>query len=136
MIQARTRLKPCSGRSRTCRRVHYYSWYSHYTQTSTAQSDPTKSQLQKQNYIAYWKDVTKIQKKMELYLHLKSDYKTAEYLSCIKDYKLRKTLTKYRLSDHCLAIERGRQTKMAATRTEFTVLTERAGNRGTFLTAL
>ncbi len=45
---------------------------------------------------------------MELYLHLKRDYKPAEYLSCVKDHKLRKTLTKYRLSDHCLAIERGR----------------------------
>ncbi len=50
VIRARTRLKPCSGRSRTCRRVHYYSWYSHYTQTSTTQSDPphytaTKTQL-------------------------------------------------------------------------------------------
>ncbi len=66
------------------------------------------TQLQKQNYISYWKDATKIQKKMELYLHLKRDYKPAEYLSCVKDHKLRKTLTKYRVSDHCLAIERGR----------------------------
>ncbi len=66
------------------------------------------TQLQKHNYITYWKDATTIQKKMELYLHLKRDYKPAEYLSCIKDHKLRKTLTKYRLSDHCLAIERGR----------------------------
>ncbi len=66
------------------------------------------TQLQKHNYITYWKDATKIQKKMELYLHLKRDYKPAEYLSCIKDHKLRKIVTKYRLSDHCLAIERGR----------------------------
>ncbi len=44
----------------------------------------------------------------ELFLQLKRDYKPAEYLSCVKDHKLRKTLTKYRLSDHCLAIERGR----------------------------
>ncbi len=66
------------------------------------------TQLQKHNYITYWKDATKIQNKMELYLHLKRDYKPAEYLSCIKDHKLRKIVTKYRLSDHCLAIERGR----------------------------
>ncbi len=66
------------------------------------------TQLQKQHYIVYWKDATKIQKKMELYLQLKRDYKPAEHLSCVKDHKLRKTLTKYRLSDHCLAIERGR----------------------------
>lgn len=65
-------------------------------------------QLQKQNYITYWKHATKSQKKMELYLDLKKDYKPAEYLSCVKDPKLRKTLTKYRLSDHCLAVERGR----------------------------
>ncbi len=128
MIRALTRLKPCSGRSRTCRRAHFYSWCSNYTQTSTAQPGPTKpaqhnqaqpnqhstirpnqiTQLQKQHYIVYWKDATKIQKKMELYLQLKRDYKPAEYLSCVKDHKLRKTLTKYRLSDHCLAIERGR----------------------------
>ncbi len=42
VIRALTRLKPCSGRSRTCRRTHFYSWCSHYTQTSTAQSGPTK----------------------------------------------------------------------------------------------
>ncbi len=39
------------------------------------------TQLQKQNYIAYWKDATNILKKMELYLHLKRDYKPAEYCS-------------------------------------------------------
>ncbi len=96
------------------------------------------TQLQKQNDIAYWKDATKIQKKMELYLHLKRDYKPAEYLSCIKDHKLRKTLTKYRLSDHCLAIERGRHRQRWQPREQrlLTVLAERAGNRGTFLTAL
>ncbi len=69
-----------------------------------AQHNQTQTQLQKHNYIAYWKDATQIQKKMELYLHLKRDYKPAEYLSCVKDHKLR-TLMKYRLSDHCLAIE-------------------------------
>ncbi len=88
----------------------------HPNQHSTIQPNHI-TQLQKQNYIAFWKDATKIQKKMELYLHLKRDYKPAEYLSCVKDHKLRKTLTKYRLSDHCLAIETA-QTKMAATRTD------------------
>lgn len=65
-------------------------------------------QLQKQNYITYWKDATKSQKKMELYLKLKREYKPAEYLSCVKEHKLRKTLSRYRLSDHRLAVERGR----------------------------
>ncbi len=79
----------------------------HPSQHSTIRPNQT-TQLQKQNYIAYWKDATKIQKKMELYLQLNRDYKPAEYLSCVKDHKLIKTLTKYRLSDHCLNIERGR----------------------------
>ncbi len=88
------------------------------------------TQLQKQHYIAYWTDATKIQKKMELYLQLKREYKPAEYLSCVKDHKLRKTLTKYRLSDQCLAIERGwhRQRWQSREQTVFTVLAERAGN--------
>ncbi len=49
VIRALTRLKPCSWRSRICRRVHFYSWYSHYTQTSTAQSGPNKSHSYKNN---------------------------------------------------------------------------------------
>ncbi len=79
----------------------------HPNQHSTIRPNQT-TQLQKQNYIAYCKDATKIQKKMELYLQLNRDYKPAEYLSCVKHHKLIKTLTKYRLSDHCLNIERGR----------------------------
>ncbi len=67
---------------------------------------------------------------MELYLHLKRDYKSAEYLSCVKDHKLRKILMKYRLSDHCLAIERGRHRQRWQPREQrlCSLLAERAGN--------
>ena len=41
-------------------------------------------------------------------MELKRDYKPSEYLGCVKEHKVRKTLTKYRLSDHSLAVERGR----------------------------
>ncbi len=71
------------------------------TQTSTAQSGLPKPAQHSYKYKT--KDATTT---MELYLHLKRDYKPAEYLSCLKDHTLRKT-QKYRLSDHCLAIERG-----------------------------
>ncbi len=91
-------------------RVHFYSWYSNYTQlhqTSTAQSGPTTSHSYKnKTTLPFGKMPLKY--KRRCILHLKRDYKPAEYLSCVKDHKLRKTLTKYRLSDHCLAIERGR----------------------------
>lgn len=61
---------------------------------------------------------------MELNLHLKRDYKPAEYLSCVKDRKLQK-LTKYRL------LITGYRERMAQRRQprEQTSLLERAGNR-------
>ena len=42
---------------------------------------------------------------------LKRDYKLAEYLSTVRDRKQRQILTRYRLSDHKLAIETGRHKK-------------------------
>ncbi len=76
---------------------------------------------------------------MELYLHLKRDYKPSEYLSCVKDSQIKKDTNKVQTERSLSGYrERMTQTKMAATRTEsvFTVLAERGGNRGTFLTAL
>ena len=63
---------------------------------------------EKENYITYWKEATKTQSKLQCYLTLKREYSTATYLNTVKDTKLRKTLTMYRLSEHHLAIERGR----------------------------
>ncbi len=39
---------------------------------------------------------------------LNRDYTTAEYLSTVKDSKLRRQMTRYRLSNHTLTIETGR----------------------------
>ena len=64
--------------------------------------------ITKQSHLAYWKETTKNQSKMECYLSLKREYKLAEYLNTVNDLKLRKALTRYRLSDHSLAIEKGR----------------------------
>ena len=49
---------------------------------------------------------------MECYLALNREYRLAEYLSTVKDPKLRKALTRYRISDHSFAIRegKGRQT--------------------------
>ena len=63
---------------------------------------------QKENYISHWKDITKTQSKLECYLALNREYTLADYLTMINDQKLRKSLTMYRLSDHSLAIEKGR----------------------------
>lgn len=63
---------------------------------------------QKENYLTHWKETTQNQSKLECYLALNRDYTVAEYLSNVTDPKLRKSLTRYRLSEHSLAIEKGR----------------------------
>ncbi len=63
---------------------------------------------QKENYLTYWKETTEKQSKLECYLALNRDYTTAEYLSTVKDCKLRRQMTRYRLSNHTLTIETGR----------------------------
>ena len=62
----------------------------------------------KKSYQEYWNDLTKTQNRLDCYRALKTDYKLAEYLFSVRDTKQRQILTKYRLSDHRLAIEKGR----------------------------
>ncbi len=96
------------------------------------------TQLQKQNYIAYWKDATKTKEDGAVFTpekrlqtsRIPELYKISQIKKDTNEVQTERSLSGYR--------ERTTQTKMAATRTEtvFTVLAERAGNRGTFLTAL
>ena len=58
--------------------------------------------------MAHWKESTKKQSKLACYLSLNRDYTVAEYLTTVTDAKLRKSLTRYRLSEHSLAIEKRR----------------------------
>ena len=48
---------------------------------------------------------------MQCYLALNRQYTVADYLSMVTDQQLKQTLTKYRLSEHSLAIEKGRHRK-------------------------
>ena len=48
---------------------------------------------------------------MQCYLALNRQYTVANYLTMVTDQNLRKTLTKYRLSEHSLVIEKGRHRK-------------------------
>ena len=50
----------------------------------------------------------KNQSKLQCYLALNRQNMVADYLTTVTDRKLRKTLTRYRLSEHSLAIETGR----------------------------
>ena len=61
-----------------------------------------------ENYTNCWKNQMKESSKLNVYRTLKKDCKLAPYLIQIKNYKQRILLTKYRLSDHSLAVEKGR----------------------------
>lgn len=87
----------------------------HQAQTSTA-SEPricvkTAIKQEKENYLEHWKNQTTSQSRMNFYLTLNREYKLAEYLLSVRDAKQRQILTKYRLSDHTLAVETGRHRK-------------------------
>ena len=88
------------------------------SQTQTHPTEPQDSSTirpnqimrkQKDNYLTHWKELTKKQSKLECYLALHREYTAAEYLTTVTDPKLRKALTMYRLSEHSLAIEKGRR---------------------------
>ena len=46
--------------------------------------------------------------KLRTYRNFKNEYKMESYLSAVKQFKFRKAMSKLRLSNHCLHIERGR----------------------------
>ena len=63
---------------------------------------------EKEKYRDHWAKLTKSQNKLETYVSLNRQYTVANYLTTVSDKKMRKTLTKYRLSEHNLAVEVGR----------------------------
>ncbi|KAF7665457.1 hypothetical protein LDENG_00143140 [Lucifuga dentata] len=65
----------------------------------------------KDAYLEHWTNQTKNQNRLNCYLALNHQYKLAEYLFTVRNTKQRQILTKYRLSDHSLAIETGRHRK-------------------------
>ena len=50
------------------------------------------------------------------YLSLNREYTVAEYLTTVTDPKLRKSLSRYGISEHRLAVEKARQTDLAPKR--------------------
>ena len=60
-------------------------------------------------YIGHIEKKIQKQSKLECYLALNRENTVAEYLTTVTDTNLRKALTIYRLSEHNLAIEKGRR---------------------------
>ncbi len=102
------------------------------SQTSTASHQNKINQIIKQSkntYLEHWDQETKTQSKLQFYRTLKSNYELEDYLQSVRDTKQRRILTKYRLSEHRLAIETGRHRKSWLPREQrcvFTVRQERS----------
>lgn len=81
------------------------------SQTSTASKLNVNKIIQnsKDKYLDHWQNETKTQSKLECYRTIKTNYELEEYLFTVRDIKQRQILTKYRLSDHSLALEKGRR---------------------------
>ena len=74
---------------------------------ASGQHSTKSSQNKNKNISPIGKTPQKNQSKLQCYLALNRQYMVADYLTTVTDRKLRKTLTRYRLSEHSLAIETG-----------------------------
>ncbi|KAA0708101.1 hypothetical protein E1301_Tti023590 [Triplophysa tibetana] len=61
-----------------------------------------------EEYLLYWQNKINEVNKLTCFRKIRTDYNLAPYLLKLKDYRQRKLVSKYRLSDHSLCIETGR----------------------------
>ena len=67
----------------------------------------------KENFIHEWRTQINIQdSKLRTYCRFKDNFKTENYLLTVNSFQLRKTITKFRCSDHKLEVEVGRHKKI------------------------
>ena len=62
----------------------------------------------KDHYITLWKSKTQHSKKLEFYRNIKTTYDAEDYLKSVQHISFRKELTKLRISNHVLFIEKRR----------------------------
>ena len=72
----------------------------------------------KQEFNTLWQTEVNSFPKADTYIDHSKTVKFESYLTNIKNRKLRVTFTKYRLSDHCLMIEKGRRKRPSVPREE------------------
>ena len=72
----------------------------------------TLSENLKQKFLNYWaKAITESDSRLSFYGQIKQEFKMEPYLN-LSDFRLRKTIAKFRCSDHTLEIEKGRHKKI------------------------
>ena len=62
----------------------------------------------KEKYISFWRHSLKHSKKLEFYQVFKEEYSLSDYLHQLRNFNERRTLVKFRISNHKLMIELGR----------------------------
>ena len=64
----------------------------------------------KSKYLKFWENSVSHSRKLEFYQKFKVNYETESYLDIIRTFDQRRAFTKFRISNHNLAIESGRYT--------------------------
>lgn len=80
---------------------------SHITKSLLIDIDKTN----KNQYLEFWENEIKNNQKLDIYRALERPYCLAPYLLQVRERKKRRLMTKYRISDHNLNIEKGRHHK-------------------------
>ena len=73
--------------------------------------DDCKKKL-REKFINEWKDLSKSNTKLETYEQIKEKFEREPYLENVTDFQSRKSIAKFRCSDHKLEIEIGRHNKI------------------------
>ena len=104
-------------RGKTCYHSQLISMLNFYDINNTLTNAFTNNTINnyhermKKHYLKEWKSHLVQSTKLQLYKSIKYDYKSEEYLDIIKNVEQRRLLTKFRISNHKLAIETGRYGK-------------------------
>ena len=87
----------------------YYPSESNYLQTAIPNYNTTTIVDKiKEKYKEFWKHKMTNFSKLSFLCTFKNEYKMEQYLTTIKNPKIRKTFTQFRVSNHKLQIERSR----------------------------
>ena len=109
--------KSLHERGKACYHSHLISMLNSYeinnamTSTLTNNTVSAYHDKMKKQYFKAWKSYLTQSRKLQLYDLIKTNYQIEEYLDTIRDYEQRRLFTKFRISNHKLAIETGRYGK-------------------------
>ena len=88
--------------------LNFYDIHDNLKQCLSNENIKIYSEKMKSNYFKHWKSLLQNSKKLTFYRSFKTDYEVEDYLNIIQNFEQRRQFTKFRISNHKLAIEAGR----------------------------